>query len=231
MPVEAERYARRRPVVDSPPMAAARARRKKPAAPRRAAARNRGRRAEQPLGVGVGDGFAVARLGMPTRLSRARTQKEVREIGWAAFGEMARQLAGRIASRFRPDLVLGIVKGGVVVGGALAGALDVEFQPVRVDQRGRGGRRPSPGRLPSLAGKRVLVVDDVAQSGKTLARARALATRAGAREVRSAVLVRRPGGSRPDWYAVETAELVVFGWDYQMEQFAGAVGDPGETGV
>jgi len=175
----------------------------------------------------VGDGFAVARLGVPPR----RPQKDVREIGWADFGEMARQLAGRIASRFRPDLVLGIVKGGVFVGGALAAVLDVEFQPVRVKMRDRDGRRPPSARLPSLVGKRVLVVDDVAQSGETLARARALAVKAGAREVRSAVLVRRPGRSRPDWCAVETSELVVFGWDYQMEQFAGAVGDPGETGV
>ncbi len=212
-------------------MAGARARRKKPAeAGGRAAVAGGRRRAEQPLGVGVGDGFAVARLGVPPRLSRARPQKDVREIGWAAFGEMARQLAGRIARRFRPDLVLGIVKGGVVVGGALAAALDAEFQPIRVKRRG-DGRRPAPGRLPSLAGKRVLVVDDVAHSGETLAHARALATRAGAREVRTAVLVRRPGGSRPDWCAVETAELVVFAWDYQMEHFAGAVGDPGETGV
>jgi len=217
---------------------AARARRKKPAktgggSRRRAAVRRRHRRAEQPLGVGVGDGFAVARLGMPPHLSRARPQKDVREIGWAAFGELARQLAGRIAPRFRPDLVLGIDKGGVFVGGALAAVLDAEFQPIRVKKRSRsrGGRGPSSGRLPSLAGKRVLVVDDVAQSGETLARAKVLAARAGAREVRSAVLVRRPGRSRPDWFAVETAELVVFGWDYQMEQFAGAVGDPGETGV
>ncbi len=211
-------------------------RRKKPArgtgrSRRRAVVRKKRRRAEQPLGVGVGDRFAVERLGMPRRLLRARPHQDVREIGWAASAEMARQLAARITPRFRPDVVLGIVKGGVFVGGALAAALDTEFQPIRIGTPDRSGRRRTSGRLPSLTRKRVLVVDDVTQSGRTLALARTLAARAGAREVRSAVLVRRPGGPRPDWSAVETSEVVVFGWDYQLEQLAGAVGDPGDTGV
>jgi hypothetical protein len=47
--------------------------------------------------------------------------------------------------------------------------------------------------------------------------------------VRTAVLVKRPDGSRPDFHALETDQLVLFGWDYQLDG-AGAV-DPGEVGV
>jgi hypothetical protein len=44
------------------------------------------------------------------------------------------------------------------------------------------------------------------------------------------VLVARPQGARPDFSAFETDELVLFGWDYQLDQAGGPV-DPGEVGV
>jgi hypothetical protein len=186
-------------------------------------------RAEQPLGVGVADSFAVRRLGATPRRSGA-AGPGVRELGWAAFGEVARQLAARIAGRFRPDTVIGIAKGGVFAGGALAAALQADFQAVRVEKRRRDQRPvPAASQLPDLSGRRVLVVDDVSSTGATLARARAMCRKAGAREVRTAVLVKRPGGARPDWHAIETTELVLFGWDYQLDGPGG--GDPGEVGV
>jgi hypoxanthine phosphoribosyltransferase len=179
----------------------------------------------------VGDAYAATRLGIPPR-SRA-PKKKVREIPWAAFGEMSRQLAARIGETFRPDLILGIAKGGVHVGGALAGSLACDFVPVRVERRSRDVE-PLPGavaRLPTLKGKRVLVVDDVANTGGTLAKGRALARKAGARDVRTAVLVARPDGFRPDWHALETDALVLFGWDYQLHAVGGGPVDPGEVGV
>jgi hypoxanthine phosphoribosyltransferase len=208
-------------------------RRRRPARrapPRRAA--GHGRRAEQPLGVGVADAYAVSRLKMPARLTRT-PKRAVREIGWAAFGEVARQLAARIAQRYRADAVVGIAKGGVFVGGALAAALSADFYPVRIEKRSRDvPSLDAAAELPDLRGKRVLVVDDVAASGATLARARALARKAGAKEVRTAVLVVRPDGARPDFCFLETSELVLFGWDYQLDEAGGAgSGDPGEVGV
>ena len=180
--------------------------------------------------MGVADGFALARLKAPARMKRA-PKKPVREIGWAAFGEITRQLAARIAQKFRPDVVVGVAKGGVFVGGALGAALDADFVAIRLEQRSRDPGPLDPATaLPDLAGKKVLVVDDVAHTGHTLAKARALARKRGAREVRTAVLVVRPGGARPDWSALETDELVLFGWDYHLDA-AGAPVDPGEFGV
>ncbi|MGC4000394.1 MAG: phosphoribosyltransferase [Anaeromyxobacter sp.] len=180
--------------------------------------------------MGVADGFALERLAVPARMKRAPRQG-VQELGWAAFGEVVKTFAGQIAARFRPDVVVGIAKGGVFVGAALAVALQADFYPVRIAKRRRDPQPSAPlPQLPDLTGKRVLVVDDVASSGATLARGRAVARKAGSRRVMTAVLVIRPGGARPDFSALETSDLVLFGWDYQLADRA-AREDPGEVGV
>ncbi len=186
----------------------------------------------QPLGEGMGDRFALDRLAAPVRSMRAARKSGMRELGWAAFGEVVRVFAGRIALKYRPAVVVGIAKGGVFVGGAIAAVLGAEFYPVRIEKRRRDSTRIPEARaeLPDLTGKKVLVVDDVASTGATLAKARALSRKAGAREVRTAVLVARPRGARPDFAAFQTDELILFGWDYQLDAGAEPV-DPGEVGV
>lgn len=157
----------------------------------------------------------------PPRLSRSG----VLEIGWAEFGVLAVELADRIARNYEPEVVLGIANAGVFVGGALAPALRAEL--VHLHLPGRGGETE---RLPTLSGKKVLVVDDAADSGATLAKAIALARKARAAEVRTAVIVLRPGGARPDFHALETGQVAIFGWDYQFHA-GNPDGDPGDAGV
>jgi hypoxanthine phosphoribosyltransferase len=176
----------------------------------------------------VGDAWAVERMGgVPAPTGGAGS---VRELTWLEFGSIVRDLATRIATRFQPDVILGVARGGIFVGGALAAPTRAEFLPVRVEKRSRDRRAVPTFRVPEARGKNVLVVDDVTNSGETLAKAKALAKRSGAREVQSASLVVRPGGSRPEWFALETAQLIVFPWDYQLDA-GGPLGDPGTVGV
>ena len=180
---------------------------------------------EQPLGMGVADGFAMDRLAAPVKLRRA-PKKAVREIGWAAFGEVARGLA-RDRRTVQPDVVIGVAKGGVFVGSALAAALGVDFFPVRIEKRRRDAAPlTEPVEFPDLSRKKVLVVDDAAASGATLAKARAVAREGRRAQVRTAVLVVRPDGARPDFSFIETDELVLFGWDYQLDGEAPGGVDP-----
>lgn len=95
------------------------------------------------------------------------------ELFGQSIGELARQVAD---SGFEPDILLGIARGGLVPAGALAYALDcknlftisVEFY-TGVDER-----LDVPVMLPpfldarDLDAARVLVVDDVADTGRTL---------------------------------------------------------------
>lgn len=199
------------------------------------------KRAEQPLGMGVADSFAVRRLAGGRGRSRRNVTQGVRELGWDAFGQVARELAEEIARRYAPEIVLGVAKGGVFAGAAIASALKADFHPVRVERRSRdhapvkkakerAKRGKAAAKLPDVKGKRVLVVDDVVKTGETINRARELAKKAGAREVQVAALVVRPGGVKPEWYALETDDLVLFGWDYEIESGGGPI-DPGEVGV
>ena len=66
--------------------------------------------------MGVADAFALERLRGPP-LPRDDSRGGVREIGWAEFGDLARDLAGRIAEEWAPDVVLAIANAGVYVGG------------------------------------------------------------------------------------------------------------------
>jgi hypothetical protein len=155
----------------------------------------------------------------------------VREFTWFEFAEVVRDLAASISAKFHPDIVLGVAKGGIALGGALAGPLQADFQPVRVEKRARDPNGRTTASVPDARGRAVLVVDDVCSTGKTLAKARELARRSGARDVRSAVLVVRPRGSRPDWFALETDEVIVFPWDYQHGYGVAQGDDPGAMGV
>ena len=98
-------------------------------------------------------------------------------MSWADLGRGARELAQLIVDDgWRPDMLLSIARGGLVVGGALAYALDVKNTfTMNVD----------------LDEARVLVVDDVADTGRTLALVKDIcAGRVG--EVRAAVLYEKP---------------------------------------
>ncbi len=105
----------------------------------------------------------------------ASSDREV--LTWETFGQAARSLAAEVvASGFAPQVVLAIARGGLLPGGAVAYALDVKnVLTMNVEfYTGVDTRLPVPVMLPplprqvDLAGARVLVVDDVADTGETL---------------------------------------------------------------
>lgn len=142
------------------------------------------------------------------------------------MAEAARDLARQVVRGWSPELVVGVAKGGVFVGEEIANALQIPFFPVRIGKRSRdvGMRAPDAAEImpADAAGRRVLVVDDVAGSGSTLQAALEAVSTAGAAEARTATLVVREGGWQPDFFAVETSDLVVLPWDYEASP--GAVG-------
>src|SRR6478672_10936042 len=130
--------------------------------------------------------------------SAAVTARE--RMSWQELGGGARELAEQIvADGYRPDIILGIARGGLLVAGALSYALDVKntFTMNVEFYTGIDERLPVPMILPpvpdlvDLHDARMLIADDVADTGQTLALVKGFcAGQVG--EVRCAVLYEKP---------------------------------------
>jgi uncharacterized protein len=142
-------------------------------------------------------------------------------LTYELFGTAARELAQRIADDgFRPDAIIGIARGGLTLAGALGYALDVKMLgSLNVEfYTGVDERLDEPVLLPpaldraALAGKSVLLVDDVADSGRTLALVLQL-LQAGGGEVRTVCLYSKPGTVQtPDYVWRTTDRWIMFPW-------------------
>ena len=142
-------------------------------------------------------------------------------LTWEGFGVASRELAQQIVdSDFDPEIIIAVARGGLLPAGALSytmgvklsDAINVEFYTDVAETL------PDPVLLEplldieSISNRRLLVVDDVADSGRTLHLVLDLLKKHGA-EVRSAVLY---GKSRseiaPDYVWKHTDDWIVFPW-------------------
>jgi hypoxanthine phosphoribosyltransferase len=117
--------------------------------------------------------------------------------------------------------VVGIAAAGVIPGAVVAAILEREFYAIKITRREDDtGRRGRPEILsaapPQLAGRRVLVVDEICESGDTLRLALAAVRDVGPAEVRSATSLIHVGGYEPDYFALATEGTVVFPWDREV---------------
>jgi hypoxanthine phosphoribosyltransferase len=152
------------------------------------------------------------------------------------FGELSRALALRVAREYDPEVVVGIARAGVIPGAVIASILRLDFHSMLVTRKeGAEQVRERPAILSAaplgLAGKRVLVVDEVATSGDTLRLALAAVREPGPAEVRTATAFKRPGGYRPDYYALETDETIIFPWDRKVFEDGRLVVNPRYEGA
>jgi hypoxanthine phosphoribosyltransferase len=142
-------------------------------------------------------------------------------LSWSEFGEASRELARQVAEDgFTPDLVLSIARGGLLVGAALGYALDVKNTwTMNVEfYTGIDERLDVPMILPpvpelvDLDAARMLIADDVADTGETLALIKRFCEGKVA-EVRCAVLYEKPPSIVKCEYVWRRTELWIdFPW-------------------
>ena len=152
------------------------------------------------------------------------TTDERETLTYETFGDASRELALDILrSGFAPEIVVAIARGGLLLAGSIAyalgikscGAVNAEFYT------GVGTRLPEPIMLPplldeaSIVGKRVLLVDDVSDSGRTLAMVVQL-LEAGGADLRTVVLYTKPGTVyEPTYTWKRTDKWINFPWSVQ----------------
>jgi hypoxanthine phosphoribosyltransferase len=157
------------------------------------------------------------------------SEREV--MTWADLGTGSRALAQMVVDDgYRPDIVLAIARGGLLVAGALGYALGVKntFTMNVEFYTGVDERLELPMILPPVpdlvdfADTRVLIADDVADTGATLALVQEFCEGKVA-EVRCAVLYEKPRSTvRCEYVWRRTEQWIVFPWSAH---------DPVEAGI
>jgi uncharacterized protein len=156
-------------------------------------------------------------------------------LTWESFGEGSRALGQLIADTgYQPDIILGVARGGLLPAAAVAYALDVKnLFTMNVEfYTGVDERLDFPVMLPpllnavDLKGARVLVADDVADTGATLQLVKEFCAEH-VHDVRCAVLYEKPRSIvKCEYVWRRTDRWIDFPWSSQPPLLNRRAGQP-----
>ena len=140
---------------------------------------------------------------------------------WNQIYEMLLNLAEKIRkNNFKPDIIVGVSRGGWPPARVMSDLLDnpnlanvrAEFYLGVAETKGEP-TLTQPVSM-TIAGKKVLVVDEVADTGKSLKLVKEHIIEKGATEVKIATVYYKPWSIvKPDYYEKETSNWIVFPWE------------------
>lgn len=145
----------------------------------------------------------------------------VEAITWERFAELSRTLAERLAP-YNIDAVVGTARAGLFPATAVCLMLRRELYPARVSRRFNDEVKfQHPQWIVDVAAdvkdQIVAVVDEIADTGETLAIVAERARQRGAQQVITAALIAHSWADPlPDVVALTTDALVLFPWDEQV---------------
>jgi hypoxanthine phosphoribosyltransferase len=169
------------------------------------------------------------------------TRSGILPISWADFHGLCNALALAVEP-YAPEIILPVARGGYYAGALLAHILCAEVYAIRLTRRVNDiVTRVEPLWLQeppaAVAGRRVLIVDEISSTGETLRLARAKALEMGAAQVRTAVLYAHTWGmGEPDYIALISDALLMNPWDREIlregsfefnPEYAGALAEQG----
>lgn len=142
-------------------------------------------------------------------------------LGWDTIQLLAEEVAARIReSDYAPDLIVAVSRGGFDHARILCDQLEVRrLASVQIEYYA-GVNEPK--EMPKIvyplnadvSGKKVLVVDDVSDTGASLKAAKEHVADQGASQVRVATLHIKPWTTfKPDYHAAETDAWIVYPWE------------------
>lgn len=148
-------------------------------------------------------------------------RKGIRPISWNDFHGLVKGLVLAVTP-YKPQLILAVGRAGFYPGTLMAHMMQVELFPVRVSRRVNDVvqfKTPQwKVRPPELVkDQRVLIVDEICDTGETLRVVKDEVQRLGATEVRTAVLYSHtPAADIPDYIGLISDQLLLNPWDREI---------------
>lgn len=147
--------------------------------------------------------------------------EKILDLGWEGLGDSLKLLVTKIAEDYQPEVIVGIAKGGVIPAVFISSAFLIDFFPIKLSRRKNEQIvRDEPAWFvrptSDIKGLRVLLVDDITVSGTELDMAKQAVLDSGAQEVRTATLAVHTGGAKPNYFAIETNDLILMPWDKEV---------------
>jgi hypoxanthine phosphoribosyltransferase len=150
-----------------------------------------------------------------------RNELEFEAPSWNQIYDMLLNLAEKIRkNHFRPDIIVGVCRGGWPPARVLSDLLDnptlanvrAEFY-LGVAETKDDPTLTQPVSVP-ISGKKVLVVDEVADTGKSLKLVKEHIIEKGVTEAKIATVYYKPWSIvKPNYYEKETSSWIVFPWE------------------
>ncbi len=133
---------------------------------------------------------------------------------------MLLNLYGKIcSSEFKPDFIVGVMRGGLIPARILSDLLEnPNLTTIRTECYSSFGVKQEPmltrPLLETVNERAVLIVDDIADTGRSLRLIVKHVTQQNASEIKTATLFYKPWSIiKPDYFEEETRHWVVFPWD------------------
>ena len=121
---------------------------------------------------------------------------------------------------YKPDIIIAIAKGGLIPARTLTDLLETqELGYIHIEfYKDINRTRQEPTLKQNLTiqvlGKKTLLVDDIADTGRSLNLAKTYLQQQGACQIKTATLYKKPQSlTTPDFYEKQTASWVVFPWE------------------
>jgi len=140
---------------------------------------------------------------------------------WEHIYELLLNLADQVRSaKFKPDVIVGVSRGGWPPARIISDLIEnPELANVKAEfylgvAETKGEPVITQPISVSVKGKKVLVVDDVADTGKSLALVREHLKEQGATQVKIATIYYKPWSIvTPDWFEKKTSHWIIFPWE------------------
>lgn len=140
---------------------------------------------------------------------------------WDEIEELTKKLVEKIKkSKFKFDWIVGISRGGLLPARLISDYLNCpQLAVVRIEFYKSVGKTKDFPRITqpvqvNVKGKNVLIVDDVADTGRSLVVAKEHLKKKGAKKVKIAALHYKPiSVIKPDFYVAQTSAWIIYPWE------------------